>query len=129
MLDPHTNLIHFPYQVGETLTTLKLGEGLTSKIIQTGKPLLLNRDVSASHKRLGATLVGSRALSYLGVPVNSGHETIGVLSVQSTTHEDYFDEDDLRLLTTIAANAGAAIQTAQLHSETERRARRDGYSG
>jgi GAF domain-containing protein/DNA-binding response OmpR family regulator/anti-sigma regulatory factor (Ser/Thr protein kinase) len=123
LLGPHTNLIHFPYQVGETFTTLKLGEGLTSKIIQTGKPLLFNQDVSASHKRIGATLVGTRALSYLGVPVKSGHETIGVLSVQSTTQEDYFDEDDLRLLTTIAANAGAAIQTAQLHSETERRAR------
>jgi signal transduction histidine kinase/DNA-binding response OmpR family regulator/putative methionine-R-sulfoxide reductase with GAF domain len=123
LLDPHTNLIHFPYQVGDTFTTLKLGEGLASKIIQTGEPLLLNRDVSASHKRIGATLVGAHALSYLGVPVKSGHETIGVLSVQSITQEDYFDEDDLRLLTTIAANAGAAIQTAQLHRETERRAR------
>jgi signal transduction histidine kinase/putative methionine-R-sulfoxide reductase with GAF domain len=123
LLDPRTNLIHFPYQVGGTFTTLKLGEGLASKIIQTGEPLLLNRDASASHKRIGATLVGARALSYLGVPVKSGHETIGVLSVQSTTQEDNFDEDDLRLLTTIAANAGAAIQTAQLHRETERRAR------
>jgi signal transduction histidine kinase/uncharacterized protein YigA (DUF484 family) len=123
LLDPHSKLIHFPYQVGEAFTTLKLGEGLASKIIQTGKPLLLNRDVSASHERIGARLVGTHALSYLGVPVKSGHETIGVLSVQSTTQEDYFDEDDLRLLTTIAANAGAAIQTAQLHRETERRAR------
>ncbi len=30
--------------------------------------------------------------------------------------------DDLRLLTTIAANAGAAIHTAQLHAETKRNA-------
>ena len=34
-----------------------------------------------------------------------------------------FNEDSLRLLTTIAANAGAAIHTAQLHAETQRRAR------
>ena len=33
-----------------------------------------------------------------------------------------FDNDFLRLLTTIAANAGSAIHTAQLHVETQRRA-------
>ena len=62
------------------------------------------------------------ALSYLGVPIKSGQGTIGVLSVQSTRQEDYFDEDSLRLLTTIAANAGSAIHTARLHAETIRRA-------
>jgi GAF domain-containing protein len=35
LLDPQTNTIHFPYQAGDTFETLKLGEGLTSKIIQT----------------------------------------------------------------------------------------------
>ena len=33
-----------------------------------------------------------------------------------------FNNDSLRLLTTIAANAGSAIHTAQLHAETQRRA-------
>ena len=66
--------------------------------------------------------MGVQSLSYLGVPIKSGRETIGVLSVQSTTQEDYFDEDSLRLLTTIAANAGSAIHTARLHAETIRRA-------
>src|SRR4030095_1497674 len=47
LLDRQTNLIHFPFQVGEQLTTLKLGEGLTSRIIQTGEPLLLNKDVKS----------------------------------------------------------------------------------
>ena len=32
--------IRFPFQHGESFTTLKLGEGLTSTIIQTGEPLL-----------------------------------------------------------------------------------------
>ena len=39
-----------------------------------------------------------------------------------STEEGVFDDDDLRLLTTIAANAGAAIHTAQLHAETQRNA-------
>ena len=123
LLDAQTNLIHFPYQVGESFDTLKLGEGLTSRIIQTGEPLLINKDIQEHSAQLGTMLVGKDALSHLGVPIKSGKETIGVLSVQSTTEEGAFDDDDLRLLTTIAANAGAAIQTARLHAETQRRAR------
>jgi signal transduction histidine kinase/DNA-binding response OmpR family regulator/putative methionine-R-sulfoxide reductase with GAF domain len=123
LLDPQTDLIHFPYQVGETFETLKLGEGLTSRIIKTGEPLLINKDIKERRAQLGTSLVGKESLSYLGVPIKAGRETIGVLSVQSTQQEGMFSEDSLRLLTTIAANAGAAIQTAQLHAETQRRAR------
>ncbi len=122
LLDPRTNLIHFPFQTGEEFASLKMGEGLTSKIIQSGKPLLINKDIDERRKQLGTTLMGIGALSYLGVPIMAGKEAIGVLSVQSTTTEDVFDDDDLRLLTTIAANTGAAIQTARLYSETQRRA-------
>ncbi|MBI5965065.1 MAG: GAF domain-containing protein, partial [Chloroflexi bacterium] len=123
LLDPQTSLIHFPYQFGEGFTTLNLGEGLTSRIIQTGDPLLINKDVAQRRAEMGTALVGKESLSFLGVPIKSGKETIGVLSVQSTTAEGVFNDDDLRLLTTIAANAGAAIHTAQLHAETQRRAK------
>jgi signal transduction histidine kinase/DNA-binding response OmpR family regulator len=123
LLDSLTGLIHFPYQHGEDFDTLKLGDGLTSKILLTGEPLLINKDIEERRKELGTALVGKESLSYLGVPIHSGKETIGVLSVQSTAEEGVFDDDDLRLLTTIAANAGAAIHTARLHAETQRRAR------
>jgi len=122
LLDPQTNLIHFPYQIGETFDSLKLGEGLTSKIIQTGEPLLINQDVNERTREIGATNVGKDSLSYLGVPIKAGGETIGVISVQSMTQEGAFNADSVRLLTTIAANAGAAIHTAQLHVETQRNA-------
>ena len=123
LLDPQTHQILFPYQHGENFTSLKMGEGLTSKIIQSGEPLLINKDVKARRAQLGTTLVGRESLSFLGVPIKSGGETIGVLSVQSVTEEGLFHDDELHLLTTIAANAGAAIHTAQLHAETQRRAR------
>jgi GAF domain-containing protein len=117
LLDPQTNLIHFPYQVGENFTTLKLGEGLTSKIIETGEPLLINKDVNKRTLEMGARPVGKEVLSYLGVPIRTGKSVIGVISVQSTAREDVFNDNSLRLLTTIAANAGAALHNAQLFSE------------
>ncbi|HAV77026.1 MAG TPA: hypothetical protein DCX53_06705, partial [Anaerolineae bacterium] len=123
LLDSQTDLIRFPYQHGEYFTVVKLGEGLTSRVIETGEPLLINKDIKERRAQLGTTLIGRESLSYLGVPIKSGRETIGVLSVQSVTEEGVYDDNDLRLLTTIAANAGAAIHTARLHAETQRRAR------
>jgi signal transduction histidine kinase/DNA-binding response OmpR family regulator len=123
LLDRQTNIIHFPYQYGEEFTSLQFGQGLTSRIIESGKPLLINRDIEKRRAELGTKPVGREARSYLGVPIMAGGLGIGVISVQSTTEENAFDDDDLRLLNTIAANAGAAIRTGQLHAETQRRAR------
>ncbi|WP_181177592.1 GAF domain-containing protein [Mesorhizobium sp. B4-1-1] len=117
LLDPDTKLIHFPYQFGEAFTTLKLGEGLTSKILETGEPLLINQDVAERGAEIGATPVGKDALSYLGVPIKTAQGNVGVISVQSTTREGMFNENSLRLLSTIAANAGAALHNAQLFTE------------
>jgi signal transduction histidine kinase len=119
LLDRQTKLITFPYQYGEEFTTLPLGEGLTSKIIETGEPLLINRDIDKRRAAMGATRVGIGSRSFLGVPIKVGQESIGVLSVQSTRREDYFDKTALNLLTTIAANAGAALENARLYREAQ----------
>ncbi|MFM8368957.1 MAG: GAF domain-containing protein, partial [Chloroflexota bacterium] len=123
LLDPQTNMIQFPYQYGDEILPIPFGEGMTSRIIRDGQPLIFNRNIEEQSSALGIQRQGRKARSYLGVPIKAGRETIGVLSVQSTKREGVFDEDSLRLLATVAANAGAAIKTARLHAETQRRAR------
>jgi class 3 adenylate cyclase len=121
MLDVGRRLIEFPYhvegEVRETPPPLKLGEGLTSRILQTREPLLLNSD--AQRPSLGP-VVGTPARSFLGVPILVGEEAIGAIAVQSTREEGRFDEPDARLLATIAAGVGVAIQNAKLYEETRR---------
>jgi signal transduction histidine kinase/DNA-binding response OmpR family regulator len=119
LLDKKTKIISFPYQYGDNMQPLKLGEGLTSKIILTGRPLLLNKDVHEQASSLGIGRVGLPAASYLGVPIPVGDEVIGVLSIQSTETENRFAEKDERLLTTIAANVGVAIKKARLFEEVK----------
>ncbi|HSK87844.1 MAG TPA: GAF domain-containing protein, partial [Anaerolineales bacterium] len=119
LLDEGSNKINFPYQYGEQLDPMQYGEGLTSKIIQSGKPLLINQDVEKRRAELGATQVGIQARSYLGVPIFVGGKGIGVISVQSTEQENMFTEDDQHLLGTIAANVGVALQNARLFKETQ----------
>ena len=121
MLNKKTKTIHFPYQYGDEMRPLKLGEGLTSKIIITGEPLLINRDkdVDELTAQLGVKRVGLRAASYLGVPIPIGDEIIGVLSVQSTEHENSFNENDQRLLSTIASSVGVALRNATLFEDVK----------
>jgi GAF domain-containing protein/DNA-binding response OmpR family regulator/tetratricopeptide (TPR) repeat protein len=123
LLNPHTNIIEFPYAFGEKMAPLLLGEGLTSRILTTGKPLLINKDLVKRRADLGVALTGKESLSYLGVPIISNKSTIGVISVQSTHQEGQFDVEDEHLLTTLASNVGVAIEKARLLDETQRRAR------
>ena len=117
LLDKDTNMISFPYHFGDVMEPMKMGEGLTSKIILTGESLLLNKDIRELEAQMGITTVGIPAASYLGVPISVGDEVIGVLSVQSTEHENRFNEDDLRLLNTIATSVGVALRKAKLFEE------------
>jgi signal transduction histidine kinase/CheY-like chemotaxis protein/putative methionine-R-sulfoxide reductase with GAF domain len=123
LLDEHTQMIHFPYSFGEPMPELKLGKGLTSRIIQSGKPLLINKDIAGKRDEMGIRLTGKGALSYLGVPIFASGKSIGVISVQSTQQEGRFSDDDLRLLTTLASNVGVSIEKARLLEETSQWAR------
>lgn len=124
LVDEDGAKIDFPYYVeaGETRRQepLAVGEGLTSRVIERRRPILLNREEDWAD--LGQRGTGTLAKSWLGVPIVTGDRVIGVISVQSTTHEARFSESDASLLATIAANVGVAVQNARLYDETRRRA-------
>ena len=118
LVDRDANAIDFPYAYGDEHSRIELGEGLTSKIILSARPLLINEAMDATTSAIGATQIGVDAKSYLGVPIMVGNEAIGAISVQSTQQEGRFTEADQHLLGTIAANVGVAIQNARLFAET-----------
>ena len=120
LLDPVTDLVDFVYywEGGARVETssIALGEVLTSRILTSGQPLLLNQD--EQFEELGTRLIGVPAKSYLGVPIQLGDAAIGVISVQSTEQSGRFSDVDVRLLSTIAANVGVAIDNARLFAQT-----------
>ena len=120
LLDETSGVINFPYTYGEELTPIKYGEGLTSRVIETKKPLLINQDLDRQVLEIGATMVGKQSLSYLGVPIIVSGKAAGVLSIQSTAKEGIFDEADTRLLSTIASTVGTALNNAQLFTEARK---------
>jgi signal transduction histidine kinase/DNA-binding response OmpR family regulator/ligand-binding sensor domain-containing protein/heme exporter protein D len=118
LIDRATNMIHFPYGYGDTFASRPHGTGMTSRIIDTREPLLLNQNIDERTTQLNIKRKGLPSKSYLGVPIPVGNDVIGVISVQSTEEEGRFSETDLRLLATIAANVGVAIENARLFEET-----------
>jgi signal transduction histidine kinase len=120
LLDKNNNTINFPYTYGEEYRSIQFGEGLSSKIIQINEPLLINEEMDRQVLEIGATVVGKQALSFLGVPIIVSGEAAGVLSVQSCCEEGVFDQDDVRLLSTIATNVGTAINNAELFQEAQK---------
>jgi PAS domain S-box-containing protein len=116
--DEAAGVIEFPYnwELGKYIDEppMPYGQGLTSQIIESGEPLLV--DASGGDR----PVVGTPSKSYLGVPIWAGDRTIGVLSVQSTNEQGRYGEADVRLLATLAANVGVAIQNARLFAEIER---------
>ena len=117
LLDRSTMMLNFPYSYGEDSESVPFGEGLTSQIVRTGQPLLINEDVDGSTARMGVHRLGRAAASYLGVPIPAGGETIGVISVQTTEQEGRFTEADQRLLSTVASAVGVAIHNARLFED------------
>ena len=119
LLDESAGTIEFAYHNEdgrkEPQAPLQFGEGLTSEILRSREPLLLNR--AEAFQARGGSMVGTPVRSFLGVPIIVGPTAIGVISVQSAGKEGLYGESETRLLATIAANVGIAIQNARLFRE------------
>jgi transcriptional regulator with GAF, ATPase, and Fis domain len=96
---------------------------LGSILVDRHKPLLVGS--RAESRTLGSLPIlragenEDRNESYLGVPILVGEKVIGLVSVQS--HEkNIFDQDDLRLLQTLANSMSVALENARLFNETQR---------
>jgi len=101
----------------------KLGEGITGRVIQTGKalvvpkiseePLFLNR--TATRKAFH-----DQELSFICVPVKKGNQVIGALSVDRPFDKSYALKEGERLLSIIAAMVAQHVinlETIQLEKE------------
>ena len=75
--------------------------------------------------KLGIEGVGKEAESWIGAPLLFGDNVIGVISLQSYTTPRAYNEQNLRMLTSIATQASIAIENARLIEETVARARQE----
>lgn len=125
--------LEFPYySVDRAVVATRatsLGTGANALVIQKRQPLLINREIDRRMMTMGSKTMdfSRRPKVWLGVPILAGQDQdpIGLISIQSRKHEDVFDEDTVRLLTTIAASLSTAIQNLRSFANTRKRADRE----
>ena len=129
ILNPLRNEINIEVAHGLTQSTMnrvkyKLGEGITGRVIETGKalsipkiseePLFLDRTATHQKKK-------GRERSFICVPVKKGKQVIGALSVDRPFDKSYSLKSGEKLLSVIAAMiASHVIKLETIRLEKER---------
>jgi signal transduction histidine kinase len=94
---------------------ISINVGIAGWVARHGEPVII-RDVSKDPRfsRDVDVRTGFLTRSILAVPMQLRGKTIGVLEVLNKSGEEGFDQEDLRLLLTLAAEAAIAIENARL---------------
>ncbi|CAG1011777.1 Alkaline phosphatase synthesis sensor protein PhoR [Anaerolineales bacterium] len=101
--------------------SVPFGQGMSSQVIQSGKPILTSSLEQANELDsvpAGEEAVDLRTKSIVAVPMILGGRTLGMLSVQSY-QADVYTEEDVQILGTLANQAIVAIQNGRLFAETQ----------
>ena len=104
----------------------RLGEGITGKVVETGIPAVVER-VSQEPIFLDRTRAGTRGMgrnkndiSFICVPIRGSGGPIGAICVDGLFPENSSLDEDVRLLTIIAALLGQAVDIRREARERER---------
>jgi Nif-specific regulatory protein len=98
----------------------RLGEGITGRVIDTGKPAIVPRisDEPLFLNRTGSRKnLNKRDVAFICVPIKIGSEVLGALSVDRLFDENVSFKEDVRLLTIIASSISQAVRLRQLAQE------------
>jgi two-component system cell cycle sensor histidine kinase/response regulator CckA len=113
LYDPATAMFEFPFFVDEfdpPPAPQKISRSCMAYIYRTGQARLIPQ---AEFDRLAAAgeveLVGSPSPAWLGVPLKTPAETIGVMVVQHYRNEDAYDQRDLEFLESVGGHIALAI--------------------
>lgn len=93
------------------MSPAKLEKSVTAYVFRTGEPLLLT---PAKFEELitggQVNLVGTRPASWLGAPLKTPSETIGVIAVQNYEDANCYSERDREFIASTGAQVALAIQ-------------------
>ena len=100
----------------------KLGEGVTGRVVQTGRPMVIPR---ISEEPMFLNRTGARPhlrkqdISFICVPIKQGREVFGTLSADRLFSDNISLEEDVRLLTILAALIAQAVKLRQSFREEQ----------
>ena len=125
LYNAEADLMTFPYYVDEydqPMPPQKLGRGLTSYVIRTGRPVRTTPEIYAELEESGEVIGGgTHGVDWLGVPLRSEAAIRGVMAVQSYDTSIRITERHKEILTILGAQVTAAIERLQARAALQRR--------
>ena len=102
----------------------QMGRDLFSEVVKAAKPLRVE-DYAAEMQKRGSTIIYESLdlKGWMGVPLESGSSTLGVLAVGSTETGKKYTDEQLRIFSDIGTLAATSLEKARLFAETDLRAR------
>ncbi len=112
----------YSFEKGDrTLVGPREPKGFREQVIHSSQILLINKDVRKYMEKFGnQVVIGGVSKSCVFVPMKSGNEVIGIISLQNLDHENAFSESDVKLLSTLANSMSVALESAKRFNETIR---------
>lgn len=121
LVDERTGGLHFAAASGESdyealrQIEVPLEGSIAGTICKTGKPLIIEEAAQdPRHYRGVDQAIDFQTRAILGVPLQVRNRTIGVLEALNKLNGEAFDQDDVEVLSTLAAQAAIAIENARL---------------
>jgi len=127
ILDVPAGVIHHPFLTMEgnrlTIPPTPLEDvGFGAHVLRTGETLVINDNMTQAMARYGSYLLAGERIqkSQVVVPLIAGDEVRGLIVLADFEREHAFGEAEVRLLSTVAASMGVALENARLFDETQR---------
>ena len=124
-VDPKTNMVHplyvYEHGVRKTLPARPqrtVGPGAT--MARTLQPLIFNTPAELAAAGFPGLPGADPARSTAFVPIVGSDGMIAAITLENFERDNAFGESEVRLLTTVAASLGVALENARLFGETQR---------
>ena len=107
----------FSEEFARGIDRLKIGEGFSGVVAETGKPLFAE-DASQDSRLVRDVLVKYNVHSLLAVPLSAKGEVNGTLDIAMNSHR-VFQEEEIERLTAIGNQIGVAVENARLYKRQQ----------
>jgi len=123
-IDPKTNTVHplyvYEHGVRKTLPPRPFrSAGPGARIAETRQPLVFNSAAELAAAGFSGLPGPDPARSTAFVPIVVNDTMIAVMTLENFERDNAFGESEVRLLTTVAASLGIALENARLFNETK----------
>src|SRR5258706_3337467 len=123
--EAETGLMHYLYQYEHgnrqsVQPRQPLVGGPWSKVLSTRQPVVFRNRADAAALGAGALPGTDDSQSAVFLPILGSDRVLGLIVLENYEREDAFGEAEVRLLSTVAASMGVALQSARLFDETQR---------